>query len=140
VTAQQKGKIAFVSERDGNLEIYTVDAAGGNVTRLTSTSEYEGPPAFSPDGKRIVYYLFRNGISELRVMNADGTGDVKVMDAGGFGVGGGVCWSPNGKKFAYVTDKDGNLEIYTANMDGNEQRNLTQHSALDMSPAWWAAK
>ena len=48
-------KIVFTSVRDGDLEIYTMDADGTNVRRLTHEPGYDGGPFFSPDGKRIVY-------------------------------------------------------------------------------------
>ena len=51
-------KIVFVSFRDGNAEIYTMNSDGSNQTRLTNTSDNELEPSFTPDGQRIT---FRNG-------------------------------------------------------------------------------
>ncbi len=48
-------KIVFTSLRDGDLEIYTMDLVGRNVTRLTWELGYDGGPFFSPDGNWIVY-------------------------------------------------------------------------------------
>ncbi len=133
-------KILFTSDRDGNAEIYTMNADGSNVMRLTNNPDRDTTPAWSPDGKKIAFYRFTNGVSELRVMNADGTSDTKVLDAGGIQFGGGLCWSPDGKHIAYVSDRDGNREIYVTNLDGANQRNLTQHGGSDTAPAWWAPK
>ena len=52
-------KIAFASDRDGNSEIYTADADGGNVQRLTFSSFSEDPHDWSPDGRKISYGLRR---------------------------------------------------------------------------------
>lgn len=48
-------KIAFASDRHGNLDIYVMDATGGTPVRLTSNSATETPEGFSPDGKEVYY-------------------------------------------------------------------------------------
>ena len=49
-------RILFVSDRVGNNEIYTIDAAtGGNLTRLTNNTADDRDPVFSPDGSRIAF-------------------------------------------------------------------------------------
>jgi Tol biopolymer transport system component len=95
-------KIVFTSARDGDLEIYTMDPDGGNVKRLTHTLGYDGGAFFSDDGKWIVYRahhptepkaietfqallkrsLIRPSTLEIRVMQADGTGDRQVTSLG----------------------------------------------------------
>ncbi|TRO54609.1 translocation protein TolB, partial [Candidatus Bathyarchaeota archaeon] len=47
---RNNGKIAFNSDRDGNFEIYVMNADGSNVTRLTNNSDYDTVPWWSPDG------------------------------------------------------------------------------------------
>ena len=49
------GKIAFTSNRNGNLEIYVMDADGKNQVRLTNISGIDNHSAFSPDGKKIAF-------------------------------------------------------------------------------------
>src|SRR5262249_8243707 len=45
-------QIVFCSNRDGNLELYIMDADGKNVRKLTRAPRcYNGGPFFSPDGK-----------------------------------------------------------------------------------------
>jgi Tol biopolymer transport system component len=48
--------IAFVSNRDGNLEIYVMNADGTNQQRLTYTSAEEGWPTWSPDSRFIAFF------------------------------------------------------------------------------------
>jgi len=48
-------KIAFMSNRDGNFEIYTMNADGTGATRLTNVSERDGFPSWSPDGTKIAF-------------------------------------------------------------------------------------
>jgi TolB protein len=75
-------RIAFQSNRDGNLELYVMDADGSNPTRLTTTPSQQalfvGTPAWSPDGTRIAY----ERAGRIRIMNADGTGDVALPAVG----------------------------------------------------------
>jgi Tol biopolymer transport system component len=70
------GKIAFRSERDGNLDIYVMKADGTGLTRLTNNSAEDGLFGFawSPDGSRIAFVSDRDGNDEVYVMNADGSG------------------------------------------------------------------
>src|SRR5213082_3058241 len=68
------GKIVFASTRDGNNEIYVMDADGSHQTRLTNNPADDILPAWSPDGTKIAWSTNRPGGSnyEIYVMNADG--------------------------------------------------------------------
>jgi Tol biopolymer transport system component len=64
--------IAFTSDRDGDWEIYVMNADGTDAHQLTDDTDYEFYPSWSPDGDRIVFESTRDGDSEIFVMNADG--------------------------------------------------------------------
>ncbi len=65
-------RIAFSSLRDGNTEIYLMNADGSGVTRLTYKDDFDSFPAWSPDGRRIAFHSYRDGNWDIYVMNADG--------------------------------------------------------------------
>jgi len=65
--------IAFHSGRDGNFEIYVMNADGTNPTRLTNNPAFDALPAWSPDGTKIAFFSDRDGNGDIYVMNADGT-------------------------------------------------------------------
>ncbi|MEA2933255.1 MAG: TolB protein, partial [Actinomycetota bacterium] len=96
---QLQGRITFASTRDGNLEIYAMDATGRNQTRLTSNPTEDSYPDWSPDGSQIVFETDRDGNFDLYVMNADGSGQHHVTDSPASDQFG--AWSPDGSKIAF---------------------------------------
>ena len=54
-------RIAFASNRDGNMEIYAIDADGQNLQCLTENSDHDWFPAWSPIGDRILFESDRDG-------------------------------------------------------------------------------
>jgi Tol biopolymer transport system component len=66
-------RIAFESNRDGDFEIFVMDANGTHVQQLTDNDDWDSGPAWSPDGKRIAFESDRYGDDEIFVMDADGT-------------------------------------------------------------------
>ena len=120
------GRIAFESDRDGNYNIYAMNADGSGVVRLTNNSDDDRYPSWSPDGRRIAFYSRRDGNSGIYAMNADGSGVVRLTR------GSHPSWSPDGRRIAF--DRGG--EIYAMNADGSGVVHLTDNSADDEYPSW----
>ena len=67
----KNGRIAFVSDRSGHDEIYTMNAKNGSgLTQLTNQPTGGRDPSYSPNGKKIVFASFRSGNFEIYTMNA----------------------------------------------------------------------
>lgn len=76
-----QGKIAFASDRDGNDEIYVMNADGSNQHRLTDNPTRDWDPAWSPDGMKIAFVSYRDGNAEIYVMNADGSNQHRLTNS-----------------------------------------------------------
>jgi len=129
-----KGKIAFVSDRDGNSEIYVMEANGQNQINLTNNPANDWDPAWSPDGKKIAFVSNRDGDAEIYVMNADGSNVIQLTQ--NLAKDEEPNWSPDGRFIVFQSERDGNKEIYIMDQDGANQRNLTNYSNRDESPCW----
>ena len=114
VPSPLEGRITFQSNRNGNFDIFVMNADGSNVTQLTSNPFDEYLPLFSPDGSRIVFA--RCGfICQVVVINADGSGERVVTDDGFPG-----AWSPDGNRIALGGAAGTGIEgIYVVNADGS---------------------
>ena len=108
------GRIAFVSDRDGDAEIYVMNADGSGVEQLTDNDSVDRDPAWSPDGGRLAFVSDRGNDAEfydIYVMNADGSGVEQLTDG---------CsnyrpaWSPDGGRVAFSSRGD----IFVMYLDG----------------------
>ena len=89
------GPIAFVSDRDGNLEIYTIFPDGSNLWRITDNPASDYHPSWSADGQQIAFTSERDGYTAIYVMNADGSNQRAIAR------GWNPFWSPDGHYIAY---------------------------------------
>ena len=128
------GKIAFVSVRDGNREIYVMNADGSAQTNLTNSVADDADPAWSPDGTKLAFDSNRGGNFDLYLMNADGSGVTQLTVDGG--ANGSPSWSPDGSRLVFTSDRGGLQHIYTMNADGSGVTPLTSDLASDFEPRW----
>ena len=131
------GRIAFGSERDGNLEIYVMNADDASgLRRLTESPGKDGDPAWSPDGARIVFESDRDGPLEIYVMNADGSDPTRLTfsDAGAGFINVEPAWSPDGGRIAFASNRSGNAHVYVMNADGSGVERLTE--VPGQGPEW----
>ncbi|HET6444199.1 MAG TPA: hypothetical protein VFI27_06410 [candidate division Zixibacteria bacterium] len=129
-----EGMIAFYSERDGNAEIYVINADGTGERRLTNSRSDDVTPDWSPDGDRIAFGSTVDNNGDIYTMKADGSDQRRLTHHEAKELH--PDWSPDGRRMAFVSDRDGDLEIYVMDSDGGNQVRLTNSSAGDMSPDW----
>ncbi|HEX9411696.1 MAG TPA: hypothetical protein VF986_08395 [Actinomycetota bacterium] len=138
----RKGKIAFVTDRDGNNEIYVMDADGTNSQNLTRSIRDDQVPAWSPDGKRIAFVSNREERTDIYVMNSDGSDATRLTR--GPPIEGSPAWSRDGKWIAFTrsdlsSDLQVNVELWVMRADGRDQRRITPSGESvdpDSHPSW----
>ncbi|MEO5703953.1 MAG: hypothetical protein ABIR64_03035, partial [Candidatus Limnocylindrales bacterium] len=121
--------IAFARSTNApSIQVIGVDGRG--EASLTS-GHSDGEPAWSPDGARIAFTRDANRSLEIWVMNADGSGAIRLA------VGASPAWSPDGSRIAFTRSIDGGWgEIWVMNADGSDQTNLTNDPADDGWATW----
>lgn len=146
ISAQAKtaiSKIAFLSGRDGKIEIYTMNPDGSEQSRLTYNELREDHPQFSPDGRKLIFSArtqVGGNNSDLYVVDYKGrvnrlakTPDSE-MDP---------TWSPNGKQIAYSLYPSDSApspvpapQLYLTSSNGKKRRQLTSMKYGAMQPSW----
>ena len=116
-------RIAFVSQRDGNPEIYVMNADGTGVMRITNDPQSDGRPAFTADGQSLVFHSWRPaGKQQIWSVNLDGTGLTQLTKDS-------INFSPtvsfDGQTIAYVSLREKNYDIWLMGRDGSNQRRFT---------------
>jgi TolB protein len=128
------GKIAFVSKRSGNKEIYLMDYDGYQVQRLTANGSINLKPDFAPSGREIIYTSYKNGNPYLYRRDLFSTAETRIAAYPGLNITG--AWSPDGSRIALALSKDGNTELYTIGKGGGQLNRLTKNNAIETSPSW----
>jgi Tol biopolymer transport system component len=131
---KQTPRLAFVTDRDGNQEIYALNAETGESARLTDDPGADIEPAWSPDGKTIAFIRRTGAGSQLMLMRADGS-DGRTLP-GSPEDEGHPAWSPDGRRIAFAGEAEGARDIYVMNADGSGLQHLTAGPEDDFDPAW----
>lgn len=100
--------IAFVTERNGNRDIYLIQPDGTGLTPLFTSPKPDSDPAFSPDGRTLAFRSRAEGSSEIFLAAADGSGvwlNVINDPADSADDEFHPAWNPNGLLLALYTDR-----------------------------------
>jgi Tol biopolymer transport system component len=133
-------------------DIYTANADGSNLQRLTRYGVYTAEGTLSPDGRTIVFTSLKDGDLDIYTMRVDGTDVRRLTTAPGYD--GGPFFSPDGTKIVYrayhPTDstelatyrsllaqrlvRPNRMEIWVMNADGSNQRQVTNLGGANFAP------
>ncbi len=144
----------YAWDYDPEYELYTVDADGKDLRRLTNSPGYDAEASFSPDGKLIVFSSTRGAyplealsaedrarfdkdpayFADLYVMDADGSNPRRITNVPGYD--GGPFFSPDGQRVLWRRfDASGmNADVYSARLDGSDVRRLTDFGCMSWAP------
>ena len=132
-------QILFASNRDGLVQLFTVNLNGRGLHGVSNLPAIRGRSDWSPDGQSIVTYSGPSWNREIYTMSADGSNVRQLTPAGGNSQG--PSFSPDGKWVAFTAyfDKYGDdhgCEIYIIRVDGTDLRRLTDNDYCDYQPRW----
>jgi TolB protein len=142
--------IVFTSTRDGDPDLFIMDADGGNVRQLTNVDGYDGGPFFSPDDKWVIFRSDRQEKDMLQIyaVSVDGEHEVQLTDNLAT-----VNWAPYfhpDGKFIVWTRADysrgpmfANFDLFTMDVSwtddtfiGGESKRITFHEKADVLPVF----
>lgn len=135
-------------------DIYTANADGSDLKRITDNVKYDAEPVVSSDGKRIVFGSQREGNFDVYIMDADGSNVQRLTDRTGYN--GGPWFSPDGGKIAwrawYPESEEERtqwrdsmqknyilaypLDLWVMNSDGTDKRLVLHNGATNFAPSW----
>jgi len=149
-------KIVFTSLREGDLDIYTMNADGSGVKRLTRELGYDGGPFFSPDGRWIVYRahhptaredvaryrqllsqeLVQPMLMDLYVMRADGSHKRQITRLGGASFA--PFFFPDSRRIIFASNYENpgtsQFELYAIDRDGTRLERITFAGGFNSFP------
>ena len=137
------GQIAYVSSRSGLPQIYLLNMANQELKQLTDIQEGACQPAWSPDGKQLVFISPCKGMDEiyydasLYLINADGSGFTPIVTVPGGDFD--PKWSPDGKSIAFTSLRTGQMELFVLNVADQTVTQITKGaSTVESRQAAWS--
>ena len=125
-------QIAFVSQRDGDVAVWVMDADGRNKRKLVKGRD----PAWSPDGSQIVFVSGQFGDSdEIYLIRPDGTDRRQLTENKKFDWF--PAWSPSGDRLVFCSERFGGQELIVSTAAGEGQTRVTiAEKTYEHEPVW----
>ena len=130
-------QIAVTLSKDGNPEIYLLQASDGSIVRrVTNDRAIDTSPAWSPDGSQLAFVSDRNGGPQIFVVSAAGGTPRQVSFNGSYNTT--PTWSPRPGKhiLAYTTREGGTYDIVTLDLDTKAMTRITQNEGSNEEPSF----
>lgn len=133
--APPASQVAFVTDRDGDFEIYLYDLTADSSWNLTNHPGMDYGFSWSPDGTAIAFASDRDGDQEIYVLELEGDAVTQLTDHDARD--GAPSWSADGRQIAFVSRRDSDSgEIYVMDTDGTGLRRITQNQRYEEVPSW----
>jgi Tol biopolymer transport system component len=120
--------------------LWVLPARGGRAKRITDYFNDARQPVWSPNGKSILFFAYREGNYDLYTISPDGTGMRHLTT--GIADDRDPAWSPDGKSVAFASDRTGtgpaSYNIWTIEVATGKLRQLTSDDNEDRLPTWSA--
>lgn len=114
--------------------LWTLPVSGGKATAITDGLGDARLPAWSPDGKQIVFTSYRDGNFHLWTVAPNGQ-QLTQLTSGTFDDRE-PHWSPDGQRLVFASDRGGNYDLWTIELASKKLAQLTRDAANDYHPAW----
>lgn len=124
--------ILFISNSDGDHEIYLVEKLGSKPIQLTHNSRDDSGASWSPDGTEIVYTSMQNGNADIYVMRKDGSNQKALTIHEGLDAH--PQWSPDGSQVVFVSNRNGVEDIYLITLKNGTLTRLSDSSSGAFNP------
>jgi len=126
-------RLAVVLTRDGNSQIYIVNADGSGLRRLSRSFGIDTEPTFTPDGKEIFFTSDRGGSAQVYRVSVEGGEARRVTFGGPFNARPQI--SPDGKSLAYITRRDKLFRVAVMEL-ASQRETLVSEGPKDDSPSF----
>jgi len=128
-------RLAAVSKRTGNKEVYLMDLDGEGVIPITRNKSINLQPSWSPQGDALLFTSYRAGNPDLYLADLKSAKTRRLSSRPGINTG--ASWSPLGNLIALTLSVGGDTDIYTIEpYTGKEVARLTRSAGIDVSPSW----
>lgn len=123
-------QLAFISDRDGNNDLYIANIDGMDAHKIVALPGYDTHPRWSPDGTKILFNSFPDSgekAHDVFIINVDGSGLVNLTN-GKYPDGQADDWSMDGRRLYFSSGKYPGINLFSCKPDGSDVQQLTHET------------
>lgn len=139
--------VAFYSSRDlFGLDLYVAEVSSGRIvkrlTSITNSRHFDAisfistAGTWSPDAKQFAFVVYREGDTELQIVDVESGRTVRRISPSGIGAVNDPAWSPDGRQIAFSGSVGGISDLYTFDLSSGATTQLTTGREAEIQPAW----